>query len=440
MQAKQPLTNRKLATRGIIGLFAIAAIVWLYTFLKHTGSDIDTGAVNSVGWIATLRRTEGDGFQAVVIKPDGSILESPGYVKGAHDQHLVWRPDGNRIFFSSDREDNAYNLYRWNLATNVVERRTLGKLAKTDPSFPQSGELKGDDGVNPLFVFQGMGWQLDVKSGSGSQMVPTPTGKNEQSTLERSEDAAGGSLGAFGAGTTTRFRSVRFFKGTNWFAAIKRTNDGEAFVIQKNGADPEKPDEPGAKPTSLYFADKIQMAVDPATGKVVVAEIGFQFPPNQPIPEAAIDPKTHVIHKPFRHAVMLFDPEAPPETGNLPVAINRGDNYTFTQPAISPDGSTLLLTLGPYVGGGQYGAPYLTAMPCTPNALGNMTKLYPQKAGKGAPFLLAPSWSPDGTKIIFTEYTSKTSVLKVINKDGSNPQAVAEGKGNFGPALFSPQK
>ncbi|MFX9042746.1 hypothetical protein ABTN45_20195, partial [Acinetobacter baumannii] len=75
----------------------------------------------------------------VAIKPDGTIVESPDFVKGSRDRDAVWRPDGNRIFFSSDREEKAFNIYRWNLATNKVVRRTLGKIGKTDPSFSYLG-------------------------------------------------------------------------------------------------------------------------------------------------------------------------------------------------------------------------------------------------------------------------------------------------------------
>src|SRR5215813_958691 len=103
IQHVQPLTNRKKMVRGVIGGIAIVvilAVLWIVQSVR----DVDLPAsADTVGWIAAIK-SQSNGSEVVLFKPDGTVVESKGYREGVNDRDPVWRPDGNRLIFTSDRE------------------------------------------------------------------------------------------------------------------------------------------------------------------------------------------------------------------------------------------------------------------------------------------------------------------------------------------------
>ncbi|MBI3722197.1 MAG: PD40 domain-containing protein, partial [Fimbriimonas ginsengisoli] len=263
MDATQPKINRKLVQRSAVLAVAAAVLLAVYVWLTGQNKDVDLGSVHSAGWIAALQLQRDGGSRLVVIKPDGSIVPCPGYKSGSTDREFAWRPDGNRIFFSSDRQDKTYNIFRWNLATGQVERRTLGKIAKSDPSFPV-----GDPGAShPLIVFSGEAWDLDPGSGKASQVFPIPPDKHKE--VDTRDESSGERLGAFGLGAQQKVRTARYLKGKTYVVVIRRTDEGEMLVLQRLiPPEGKSPDEVKRDMQSYVVAagDRIVIDVNPRTG------------------------------------------------------------------------------------------------------------------------------------------------------------------------------
>lgn len=427
MEAKQPAINQKLLTRSVVFLFALAACLGLYQWLKNRGADIDLGTADTKGWISAVEYVTG-GTKAVVIKPDGTIVEAPGFKGSTYDRDLAWRPDGNRIFFSSDREDGAFNIYRWNLATNVVERRTLGRIAKTDPSFATGG---APDETKPLMIFSGMVWELDPAGAKASQVAPPKTtDKTEAVAMDRDENS-GESMGAFGAGAQYKARQARYFMGKSWVAVIRRTDVGEVLFAQKVGSSDPKDQ------ITIAAGDKIFMTVDPSSGRLFYSILNFQWPDQNHIPPQFI--KNGVAKKPWLHMVWYFDPNGQ-QQGAGPITVSQDDKFCFTQPSVSPDGSKILLTVGHYNGGGDYDTRALFVMPAESNGAARAAKIYPPGKGFADFQIVNPNWSPDGHHIVFGVVSkSGDHDVCVIDSDGSNFKDLTKGRGKFGVPCYSPQ-
>lgn len=222
------ILQRKRNVWAILAL-VIVALVYGYQWLKDRDADIDIGSVSSKGWISMISMKD-TGSVAAILKPDGTILEAPGAKPESSDRDLVWRPDGNRIFFSSDREGGAYNIYRWNLSTNVVMRRTLGKISKSDPSF-----LPDPKDTDPLFIYGGLPWQLDPKSGKAEKIYPAES-KEKKGEVNLNEEGAGESVGGFGMGAEIKARTARYIGDREFIAFIRKFEEGEQLIVARVGS------------------------------------------------------------------------------------------------------------------------------------------------------------------------------------------------------------
>lgn len=424
MEGTQPKINQRLIVRSAGFLFLLAAMFFGYSWLKNRGSDIDLGTVDSKDWIAAVEYMPNSGTRAVVIKPDGTVIPSPGYKDGSGDRDVTWRPDGNRVYFSSDRDQSVFNIYRWNLATGACERRTLGKIAKSDPTFPVGEEYKTT--VDPLIVFGGMAWELSAADGKANQLVPPKEGKEVVDTRDENTTELGG---GFGQGAATKIREARYIGGTSYVAAIRRTDDGEALFVQ-NLADPKDHH-------TLAAGDKIIMDVNPRNGVLFFSVMNFQWPDPNGIPAQFI--KNGVAEKPFLHYMLYFDP-AKGKMDAPPIIASQSDQSCFSQMAISPDGSTLICTIGPYKGNGDAETKAIVTMPAQSQAAGQAVKIYPSGKGFSDARITSLSWSADGKRIAFgTVGKDRHRALYVMDKDGGNLKQIAAGKGEFGLPKFSPQ-
>ncbi len=427
MEPKQPLINKKLVIRTLLSLFTLALLLAVYSWLRNRGTDVDLGSVQSKDWIAALEYTRGSGTHAVIIKTDGTILPSPGFKDGTHDRDLAWRPDGNRLYFSSDREENAFNIYRWNLASGLTERRTLGKITKSDPSF-QAGEAS-ELAVNPIIVFSGMAWELDPGDGKANQLVPPKTGKNDAAVDTRDESSGDKLSGGFGEGAAFKVMEARYFGGKQYVAVIRRTDTGECLSIQSM--------EVAKNHRTVAAGDRIFMDVDPHSGKLYYSVLGFQWPDQNNIPPQFIT--NGVIKKPFAHYILGFN-AATFEMDMGPVIASTDDSSCFSHIAISPDGTTLACVVGEYKSDGEFSTKAIISMPAAPSGARNVAKLYPGGKDLSNLQITNLSWSPDGKHITFgTIDSAHARTVCVIDKDGSNYKELTKGKGDFGLPVFSPQ-
>lgn len=416
--ARPPLVTRKMMIRFVIGLFAIAGLTLGYQWYRGLGGDIDLPfTVDSAGMIAAIQEVE-DGNQVVLITPDGKLIRSPGYKAGASDRDPTWRPDGNRIYFSSDREENTYNIFRWNPGSETVARRTFGSRAKTTIEFPSSEVPNANDFA--LITSGGFVLQLDPKDGSTPQILP-PIGR------ERSASSEGGVGSQFEALYEHFGSSVRRAKwagnGRNWIAAVMRNDLGEVLILQDMGSDELRP------PIPIIAGERVEFEVNPKTGEIIYVSIGFQFPDRENIPEQFIE--NGRIKRPFEHVVGIVDPNHLDKPMG-PIAANNSDDVSFTLPRISPDGSTLLLVTGKHTGSGQVEPANMVVMPARSEGGASATKVI-----DGA--VQDPSWAPDSERILFVKAEKGKRAIQEIRRDGTGLRNITGQLGDFGHPLYSPQ-
>jgi len=420
--SKPPLVTRKMLTRFIVLLFVVAAMVVGFQWYRSLGGDLDLPfSVETEGMIAAVQETD-KGSQAVLLMPDGKVLASPSYVDTASDRDLVWRPDGNRVYFSSDREEGVYNIFRWNPGSEKVERRTFGSRSKTTIEFNAPDVPGAND--RALITSGGFVLELNPTNGSTPQLLP-PIGR------ERSESVEGGAGSQFDAvyeRLGNSFRRAKFAgMGRAWIAAVMRRDTGEVLVLQNLEGDPERGVMP---PVPVIAGDRVEFDVNPKTGEVVYCSISFQFPvPDQIPPEMIVNGR---LKKPFEHVIGVIDPNNL-EGASAAIVASATDELAFMSPRVSPDGTTLLVLTGKHTGSGQIEVRDLVVMPA--------------KAGGGAaasPVFVGritdPSWAPDSERIVFVMPDKGKRAIHEIDKDGTGLKNLTNQLGNFSRPLVSPQR
>lgn len=252
--------------RTVLILFAIAVIFFGYNSLADWLIDPDIGSTDTAGWIVAVEQLP-DGSRAVMFTADGEKVNSKGYEPGTLDQDPRWRPDGNRVFFVSNRDDNQYNIYRWNPDKNAVVQRSTGSRAKSTPYYgpPDYPNLL----ESGMIVSAGYVMDYNQRDGTLRQLLP-PIGR------ERTVgDEEGGAAGQF----DTQYRSIgSSFKDAKWgadrrviYAVMRRDAQmDEVFVV--NLMKPIGLSQPG--PIPLFAGKRIEFDVGP-NGTAVVAVEGF---------------------------------------------------------------------------------------------------------------------------------------------------------------------
>lgn len=410
---KQPLTNRKKLIRAIVAaVLAIVLIGGVYAVERIV--DFDWPAkVNTAGMIAAVQYLP-KGSQVVLIKPGGTVVPSPGYNDGQTDREPVWRPDGNRLMFVSDREPGEVNLYRWNPGSNHVERRsetsaTYTHLIYSDPD-PTNGQ--------PLVASGGKIVTFDAAAGTTAPVLP-PTAKavNSDEGNVSSMEAMYGDLG-------TSFQSAVNF-GVGYILAILRGDRGDTLIVQSM-----KQNEAGqfSPPMAMATGDRIDIDYNRNTGAVVYSVQGFRFPDPEHVPAQFV--KNGRVITPFRHELAMLDPNNPGQP--IVIMVSQDDKHAFAEPRFSPDGSSIVVSEGPYASEADVQREELLRVPASENGGANGRILRP-----GAVF--DPSFSSDGKTIAFVVRDAKgAGAIHLMNADGSG-DSVLTPNGNFGSPRFSPQ-
>ena len=406
--------------------FVIAVLVYGYQWLKDRDADIDLGSVQSKGWISMVSLKPG-GSVAAILKPDGTVLEAPGAKPESSDRDVVWRPDGNRLFFSSDRESGAYNIFRWNLSTDVVMKRTIGKIGKSDPSFVP--DVKEGD---PLFIYGGLIWELDPKSGKAKKVFPPDDG-SKKGEVNLNDEGNGESPGSvFGTGAEIKARTARYIGNREYLAFVRRTEDGEQLIVTK--LDNPKPEDK----ITVAVGDKIYFDIDQAHKRVVYCVDHFRWPDMSKVPAQFIQKDRVTV--PFQHLVAFYDVGSkegfePKDT----IVTTPDDKAAFSSIAVSPDGNNLAMLVGPFVNGGV-DARGLVKMPVKSGGGREGGMLAPNKNAPFNGLVYTPCWNPDGSKIAFALAVSggKRDICE-IGSDGSGFINLTNGKGTYTQPQYSPQ-
>ena len=204
--------NRKLQLRTLFGVTAVAALFWIMQWLIHIKQDPDFGNIQTTNWIAAVQTESNGKYKAVIIKPDGTKLLTADNKKSATDHDLVWQSDGGRLFFISNRDRKAFDIYRWNLAKNILERRTFDNRPKSDLSFRDTqNKNKG------LLISGATILQFNPKTGSMQQILPQLT--------------ADPKLLAFYQKYVQRFLKARSLNEGNLMIVLAKEEDGHHHLM-----------------------------------------------------------------------------------------------------------------------------------------------------------------------------------------------------------------
>jgi hypothetical protein len=422
--SKPPAITQKVAIRAVLCLFLLALLLAGYQCALHYKDPGELSVYNSLGMILAVRsRTEGS--QVVLIKPDGTILESPKYPAGKTDRDAVWRPDGNTVLFSSDRDGDVFNMYRWNLMTNAVERRSFGTRSRLAPYFSP------DDKNSALIVAGGSVQEFTAADGSSLQVLPPiPRGASEN----KSEGEGSGSGAQFDSayqGLGSSFRIAKWGKDKDWVIAVMRGEENEVLILQSLTQN--------APPIPVISAHRIDFDVDPRSGGVWFTAQGLTMN----MPDAHNISKEEFQAAQRSRAALLANPNRigfvdPATLGSResahrsPWLVSGGKGFAFGTPAISPDGSTLLVVGGAYTEG----------VGLTPNGLfsfsvSGSTTSAPTVIVKGE--VLDPAWSPSGDRICYVRRVGNERAVCTNAANGGDEKVLTQGKGDFSSPLFSPQ-
>jgi len=381
-------------------------------------------SLNTAGWVAAVETTA-NGSQAVVFLNDdvGTMISQPNVPDKTDDRDIAWRPDGNYLFFASNRIDDKFTMFRWfPTATSEPEMRSILGLPQLAPYFPPS-DASLHENATALLTVGGRVMMYDPKTPALRQVLPPPDPK-----LTQSSDPEVGQESPF---ETMYERFGSSFRVAKWtpdkkavFAVMER-EDGELLVYQK--LDFKTPEE--GQPRPVAQGDKIDFDIDPNSGAVYFAVENFQWPLGDVPPDfVKANGKTMV---PFRHALGIVDFSLNPPIQWI--RQSKDDKVCFGSVAVAPQGDKLLVVQGAYAGNGNMMPASLMMADLAGPARGAMGPVL-----KGEVY--EPCWSPDGKKIAYAQRDSKTSrPIYVFSEGGVAPQRVSPATGIFGHPEFSPQ-
>jgi len=410
----QPKISQRMLLRFAIGLIVLAALFYAFQWWQDYRKDPDLPLENdTAGMVAALQLGD-NGDQVVVFTKDGELRKSPGYESGENDKEITWRPDGNRLFFTSDREETSYHVYRWNFGSDKVTRRSVGSRSQNAPTFAVTNVPDANN--TALITSGGFVLEYDPKAGSTRQVLP-PVGKDRA----EGEEGSASQFEQIYQRLGTSFRQAKWGKDKTIVAAVMRREDeGEILIVQDLAS--------GKAPFVVLAGDRIEFDIVPTTGQVAFVVNGFRFhDPNQ-IPPSAI--KNGKVSPPFHSLVGLFDPTGP---NVIPVMPSTETNFEFHNVSVSPDGENLLIIIGKQDTNGNVEPEGLAIMPAKDQGGAQLKRII---GGK----IYEPSWHPNSHTIAFVQRDSagKRGIF-TINKDGSGLTDISKGKGDFAYPIFSPQ-
>ncbi len=410
---KQPKVVHKLLVRTLILVLVLGGIL----LAIQSGRNKDARRAekaDTVGWISAVEY-KGEGTEAVAVKPDRSIVRSEGWKSGAQDRDLVWAPNGNFLFFISDRTENGFHVYRWNPQRPDAEVRTLGTRGRSNPTFKLKQEAND---LSMLMTSGGLVMEFDPSDRLQTQVLPPtgreiPVGDGEEAGAQSQFSAMYGQLG-------NSFRYARWCGDDDHIAAIMRRDEGEVLLVQSMNPSATGEFE---QPLVIAAGDRIEFDVSPKDGSVVYAVNEFAW--HVPAPKEFVT--NGKVRKPFAHYVGLWKKG---DQSGVPVVANPDNTNAFGSPAIHPSGDTFVVAVGPYRDG-AIARQGLISFPVKANAGGEAKMLV-----RGDVY--EPSWDPTGSLLVYAKREGENRTLYTISSDGSSERSITSA-GRFGFPRFSPQ-
>lgn len=405
-----------------IGLILAGFIYWFST--RDPGRPlVDIPPVNTQNYIAALKETN-SGERVVAITPEGTIKE-PVAGEEISDKEIVWKPDGRRILFVSNRAANgSFQIFEWIPdRDNKPYQLTLGTASRQNPWFLP-------DGSAFTYASQGAVLITNYDRLRSRRLMPPSAEPDEPETEEGQVRAAGDEhehdvITQAWSSIAQALEGDAFTHGfvdssRKFFAGIYTTARGTVFVTQF--LDPQNQDE--ARARAWFGGNTIQASFDAEKAISVVSIVEFYWPIRQAIPEQFINPDG-TAKRAFVNAVFIVDAK----TNNpVPLFLSQDGQQALTSPALSPDGSEVAFVVREK-SGDSYESVSLAIAPVKEGGASE-AKFIAQ--GK----IESPAWSPDGEQLTFI----RDGDVWTIRRDGSAEKNLTQGKGRFRTPKFSPMR
>lgn len=417
-QRSKILQGRTLRTLVVVIILggAFFGLRWFISIRNDT-NDVFQGGVDSVGMLEAIEITN-DGQRVVAFDPSGKKIEQKGGTPTTTDRDPVWRPDGQRIFFVSDRDGKGFQLYRWAPRPDTEpDVRTQGSLGKSNPTFDRGAVIeKGakDEDNTLLFIQGGFVLEYDPKDIKGHQLLPPISSEVAQTSDENGSGQASQFSALYGQ-LGDSFRIAKWCGNHDAIAAVMRSDRGDQLIVQKL----PKPGEKLQPPVPLFAGERIDFDVNPKDGSILYTVQNVHFGSGTKIP---VEQRPH-------HLIGMYKPG---EEHPIVVGASRDDQNSFGSPAISPQGDRVIVTAGKYdISSATSNAQGLLVMPIQPGGVAAGTVLT-----RGEVF--EPTWSPKGDQIAYAKRDSANRNIFVANADGTGEKCINAGRGNFSNPKFSP--
>lgn len=403
--------------RFVIWALLIAGMLVSYQFFKKFVEDPDLGDFQSAGHIVAIELNNSGG-RVAMFDESGKRIDPPEPKKDAWDDREVsWSADGQRIFTSSNRELDSYNVYRWNPAKNIVQRRSIGSRSQGAPWF-----WPGEDPNGPkigLIQSGGQIQELNITSGDSSLVMP-PTGDR----VEGTEEGSKGIMDAYDR-FGRAFVKARYAGSKDKIYALMRNEEGYTLIYQAIGLDANQ--QP-IRPAEMYRGTTVDVETD-NNGVAAILISGFLFAPDAQIPEEFIVDGKAV--PPFGAGIFRSEIGANDSPTIVAVVVIPVDaEEALGDMAVSPDGTKIAVVIGRKVKEGGFEPLFMLSMPFEENGGQAATPI-----AQGA--ISSPSWSPDGSKITYLKQEGANVDVYRANADGTGETKVTNG-GKWAMPQFSP--
>lgn len=417
--------SKKIYTRFIALVVAILGLYMGYTWFESWSRDPENESkVSTQGMIAALQLTE-RGSRAVVFTTDGRRIDSPPLREDQEDRDISWGPTGAHVFISSNREQEAFNIYRWNPVNNSFSRRSRGSRSQSAPRFMNDGTLvslsKG------LMIAGGAVQELNPKVLSQEQILPPLTIQTDQAEGGGAVSAMSGAFGQIGDSIREAYWVKQDSKGTpGVIYTIMRREGGEVLVV--NEITRNEKGEFAAKPQPVMAGRRIILRVAP-NGRAAVGILGFQWPDPNAVPEDFRLPDGE-FKTPWANGILML-PAPGEQTEQGPVGIFPADQG-FTDIAISPDGNLLAVVIAAFKGD-QATPEGLFVVPNQPGGINERRGIVPGSAS-------SPSFGPDGDSLVYLRTENGRRVIYLFNAAAGQNSRISEPDKDYRLPLLSPQK
>jgi len=420
----------KLTLRALVVVIIAGILGALYYYIRSrsaTLSLVDIPPVRSAGYIVAIRLLENGNGRLVALAPDGTIRE-PKSTSEHDDQTPIWKTDGRRVFFISNRtSDGSYQLFEWLPdRENEPKQLTRNGASRANPwAHPKGGfVILTSRGSVFQLSYPALKFQPLFPPGAIVEETPGMESGMEQTQETRRSHRDDLIIKAWND-LSQLLEGEAFMEGyvdvsEKYFVGIYMTSRAQDLVIQS--LEPANEQEIPAKVP--LAGERVEVCLDSKSSRAIVNVVDYRYPILSQIPPEKIKPGGK-IERDFASAVFVFTldgKEAP-----YPIFLKKEEDLAMAGISLSPSGDELAMVVLKK----QKDAWIPQALLVAPVKPGGISEA--RRIARGA--IEDPSWSPDGEKLTYI----KDGDIYTINRDGSKETNLTRGKGKFFHPSFSPQ-